>query len=635
MTLMERLLVHAPEQVQSDWALLNHVRPGDDWPDNGPSLELGRAMVKGKTATQMRYLIPRFHNPELLDEIAANDDRLRVAVELVRNGDMTIDGWKAVLHKHGTHHRLLSEINDHDTPLGLLDAKEFGIRPKTTPLLNDVSQIGLKSALELALEHWPWEAHRLMRMYILAPSDGTPRASNEEIMDLFECYYSGLDESGSSIVIPHGDENWLTETPGAHEKLIDMVLGSAIRPFWYVGDLQLLLRNLPEDKVHGPIPDVSKLLSSQDRPETLCAREIISAWLERRPASVEEIARLRPLAEEYFSDLYPGTLLRISPETLFQSTDDSTSGLFMVRHPVEAALAVLSDSELSTDEKLRRVELLCGHGAFSLEGSDEEDRFQEFGSQLDQLLAGIESSRAVEFLQGLQTYGQVWGKLCQGALRNTIRNVCLEDIQAGSNELELSIPRDLVSELKAEMREWMKDPNLTDKEWDRAVRFVVGGGLSPYTTAMTLRPLLDEDAGRVLRVIFTPCATGSTNQPFGAWMRFQPSAVCSAISGHAREAYEQGDSSEIDFILELAQKNGNRLEEFRVMQEVMTTERGLLSGAGPVRDIKNAPEFLTSVAKIFSDRFGDDTVRWQLAVELLEEWEGTLPELLDVVDSTE
>lgn len=99
---MERLFSYAPEQVQLAWAKSGFKPENPSWAHTvGPSLEVGKALFKGANVGQARDMIPRVTNPEVLLHLARTDKRITVARDLLESEHFPAEGVAVLLERFG------------------------------------------------------------------------------------------------------------------------------------------------------------------------------------------------------------------------------------------------------------------------------------------------------------------------------------------------------------------------------------------------------------------------------------------------------------------------------------------------------------------------------------------------------
>lgn len=645
MSLMSKLIVHAPEQVQTDWALINHVRPSVTWPEGSPSVELGMGMMKGKTATQAQGLIPQFRNPELLDEIARTDERLRVATALLENGRLSFDGYKAILERHGRRRKFLDLISASQVcPLGLEETLELGVHTRFMGIHNDVPEVGLRGAFDLAVESdRPGVLHDLMQLYTGSVHPLTPEASHAEILDLFERYYMERPEVFRDFtVVPTGTESWIQGVPGAYERMLTaLVEGVGGRFDGQRRFLANFLLEIPEE-VTGPTPDVRRLVErDSDDGGKQAAGHVLRAWFSRRPADAEDAGRFRDVVTDYdpVGRLTGESKLRVTPETLL-SVDQSYRSHLCVAKPLPVVLDVLTREEdgLSNKERLDQATELLVHSDIESDLRNHQTRNPDINEVAKAFADRLnETPDSTKFTLGRLSYHPTfWGRLLEEATFRDLAVTYFAGVVLDPSDTELQPAWNLDPESESAVRdlvlEQLQNPDVPDEVWDLGARYELTRSNHGSDSLQNLH-LISSD--RYHRILLKPQLTKEPEpRAFKSWRVSRAAEIVRVAAHYAVNEYEAGDSTRLDSLIELLSTRENPLEEFRVTDRVVTTERGLVSGICTARAALALPGAAESLAKVLESRFGDDPVRWQLAAELLEDWDGTVPELLEVVNAT-
>ena len=660
MNLKSRLLMHAPPQVQTDWAIINNVHPAEEWPEKGPSVELGLKMLRGKDAIQARHLISKFTNPELLDEIARTDTRVKVAAALVENGNMTVEGYKAVNNRHG-HHPWVRQafFNAEAMPLRLHEVEELGLPAPRMGIENDARAVGLRGAFDIAAQCRSSVVQDLMSAYIGEPKFYTPKASHAEILDLFEHYYqSEFSRQLGGPVMPTGKERWIVEVPGAYERILHAITACDFDVRY--SNIELFIRNMP-DEVQGEVPDVRILAERAVRDADYWANEILTAWFAKRPASPAELEKFKDIVDQHHR--IPLPRLWVTPETLLAADPTLVQRLGVV-NPIEAAWTALThEDDTPAEQRIRDATKLLVNsdvdvtirqlnevgirpgswfrhsmGDVSINSADLlrdiADKYAEF--------LNPELKSTSEILNELTEKHGLWGRMLE---RDAFRRLAIKSF---TTSLTLhGVPRvranwlltpDMDREVRVQVMKAIRDRQLDDRMWREAAEYLLSSVNSPTEVLIEVE---QADHKRFLDLLVKPTlmppqdARASHRWRERQQLNLMAEQYLSVAMDSAIANYEQGDNSKIDALFSLLNVwKPDPLSEYRITKKVILTERGLMSGMCTARQALAHSESYETIAKILTDRFGDDPVRWQLAVELLEEWDGTLPSLLEVVEAT-
>lgn len=646
--LMNRLMVHAPENVVADWAFYNNTVPTDLWPDSGPSVEVGMAMLKGKAATQVADFVKYFTNPDLLDEIARTDDRVRVAHALVENRRMTYDGYKTLLEKHRRRGSIIQRIRDNGTSLSLHEASDLGLPIPRDGLVSEAQRVGLLGAMATG-EEYPHLVDGLLREYIGRPNiNTTPRATHAEILEAFLQYYSTDEGSTEGLVVPEGTERWLVEVPGAAVKILHAIVEGSSSPHGgYRRVLSELLSNLPED-LDGPVPDVKKLLDRH--PEGAAqyaaglASDILSAWFQKRPATVGELEHLQEVLDSITGKIVDGRFFRsnvstlyVTPETLLDS-GRGTNPYFelRVRRPLAAANAVLDQEGAPATTKFLQVEKLLEAGITqeSLEGLSEGVVRQQVLALTEKVireLPNTDQPLAARVLVSFQSSEKVWHEVLESPHVGVILDFFADLILLGVGDgMVRNLPAELSSDLRSRVYVRLQSDECDDFAWDFGAKYL----LETEIGCATQNDLFGLGYDRYMRVIVEPALLGSSTFSAHREISSADESLKDVVPVALKES-EDGDPSKLNELLKVVVKSEDRMVNYTVRARLAVSEHGVMSGAFPLKEVLGHHESFEVIANLFEKQFGDDTSRWQLATEMAEDWEGTMPELLEVVEAME
>lgn len=642
MDLMRSLMVHAPGNVLSDWALYNNAVPSHEWPGEGPEVEIGLAMLKGKTAAQVMNYVKHFTNPELLDEIARTDDRVRVAQALVENGGMTVEGYRTLLQKHDRRPSIVERIYTHNTSLGIDEYRELRVgSQQNCGIFNDAKSNGLLPTLEKCVElEEPFGD--LMESYTGSPRWNTPSATHDEILAAFEFLYRNSQDAGAldHLPMPTGEERWITEVPGAAEQLLRTIVDHA--PTWTVGraiNLRKFLDNLPKE-LTGPVPDVAPFIARGDLSSGYVlnlARTVLDEWFKRRPASGDELNKLeatlntmdKAMAGYRRSDTTP---LFVTPETLLLPTTrvPETFSL-LVERPAEAILDVLEQEGRSASDRLSDMRMIL-RSAVQGQRYTDKDRGRFIARMvpiLNRTLLEVPTEAArssVSELLTVQHYLQVVPALDAPVIGEVYSKWILSSPHGSA---EAGCTADQHQAIRDQIVERMSADDCTDQMWRNGAMHLI---TSESTGSDAIEMVIDLSYERFFRVLLSPTLVGDTN---GYHPRRYASEMLKAASKVAMDEYESGEPAKFDELLKILSSSSD-LSSFALSlrTQLYRTERALMSGEIPLQEVLHDTESHETIAKIFEKAFGSDTTLWQLATELAAEWDGPLPELLEVVEAS-
>lgn len=649
--LINRLMVHAPEGVQEDWAVHGHVQPGGSWPEGGPSLKLGREIIKGRTAAEMRYLIPLFRNPELLEEIARKDDRLRVAASLVGHDQLNAEGFRHLLDRHGSHPQFRTAVRTSTVrcPLRLEEAVERGVDGLVLwPILNDVEILGLKEAVLLGFrDQSSLVAHDLMNLYLNGTYIGVdvPEVPMAEVLEAAEAYYGALEEWSPGVTVPRS-----TFTGEHAERLLQVMLTSpALRNISWTASgyarraVSGLLQELPAEGPSGPVPDMSGLIDSKDPDIMTMMRNVLETWFTNRPATGEDIRPLQGVMN-YMLHCQNQTRLSVAPETLFAASDGARRYM-TVQKPLQVAAEILRDDALSERERVDRTVLVLEHASssflerykLSVDSARVDDLTKAVSAVLSSAGAGpcmtlLEGLSGTHWMRGRNDTRHLWFVMQENErFCEILAEKIFELVQNGVSTWWNLGPA-ASGMLRDKVLRWMREKELAAPQWSCGVLCLLEIGrsspLSSRGVQDVLLTLANLDWDRYMDRVVQPVFVGQTD--FGPG-RLDVDEVLVAATAVAIKEYNEGDSTKVSTLLRVVATDD--LRNFRVRRQLITTEAGLLSDI-PVQEALPYEETAEAIARIFEKKFGDDTVRWQLATELLGDWEGTLVELLEVVEAT-
>lgn len=641
MDLMRSLMVHAPGKVLSDWALYNNAVPSHAWPGEGPEVEIGLEMLKGKTAAQVMNYVKYFTNPELLDEIARTDDRVRVGQALAENGGMTVEGYRTLLEKHDRRPSIVERIYNCDTTLGVDDYRELRVRSRRNcGIFNDAKANGLLATLEKCVElEEPVET--LLETYTGAPRWNTPSATHDEILASFELLYRNSQDAISLdyLPMPTGEERWITEVPGAAEQLLRTIVDHAPANIGRAHNMRTFLENLPKE-LAGPVPDVAPFLARGDLSSghvLNLARTVLDEWFKRRPASSDELNTLEATLHTLDKAMSgyrraDTTSLFVTPETLLLPTTrvPETFSL-LVERPAEAILDVLEQEERAASDRLADMRMLLRSSVQSprYTDTDLDTIIARMVPILDRVLLEVPAEAARSSVSALLTM-QHYLRVVPALDSTVIGEVYSKWILSSANgSAEAGFTADQHQAIREQVVERMSADGCTDQMWRNGAMHLIN---SESTGSDAIDMVIELSYARFFQALLAPTLVGDTN---GYHPRRYASEMLKAASKVAMGEYESGEPEKFDELLKILSSSSD-LSSFALdlRTQLYRTERALMSGEVPLQEVLHDRESHETIAKIFEKAFGSDTTLWQLATELAAEWDGTLPELIEVVEAS-
>lgn len=307
---MERLFSYAPEQVQLAWAKAGFKPENPSWVHTvGPSLEVGKALFKGASVGQARDMIPGVTNPEVLLHLARTDKRITVARDLLESEHFPAEGVAVLLERFGK-----IDMVELDFEFDYATACANGMDNLIKAAWNSAKQRGYIGAIDQVLDLIKAAsggqdgvrrlARRIRTLDELMSSSRllvSGKVTPEEYVAGFEHF---LDRSGECVGIPgfrpeeclptaHAARDLVERSPEGLERIIRAlaVLDAGTAATFNLGQCDpVFYGDWSWARFSGPVPDLSHLLA--DEADTKCtnlALEIRRIWSWTVPITAQEI----------------------------------------------------------------------------------------------------------------------------------------------------------------------------------------------------------------------------------------------------------------------------------------------------------------------------------------------------------